>query len=993
MNSEIRSILDVMPQGCQIVGFDWCYRYLNPAAEKHNGVAKAKLLGLSLMECWPGITTTRIFASLKSCLEQRTTQQLDNECIFPGSLRGWHRLTIEPIEEGVAIFSEDIAERKQAEAALRQSEERLQFALQSCQIGAWDISLEDHTAHRSLEHDRIFGYQELLPQWTLKDFLRHALPGYRAEVETMVREATAAGTGWTYQCQICRADGELRWIWFSGQHRVDSSGHNRVAGVVQDITERKRAEIALQESERKLSLVLECMSEGIMLFDADGNVIYQNPASLRVHGFALSEPGTLEYLALPVIWKGWDEQGSPLHFDQWPISRVIRGEHVQDQVLRARRADTGHEFYASCNGSPVHDDSGKMIFGFITIHDITKRKQAEEKELRLHEIIAQERDRLSALVDSMTDEVWFADTAGQFRLINPVGRQGFALMSAGATDVQELAASLEVLRPDGSPRPVEEAPPLRSLRGEVVKNQEELVRVPATGELRWRQVSAAPVRDSGGTIIGSVSVVRDITGIKRAEQMSRENEDRRQRQFLECVIANAGSCIAVMQGEELRYTMANQAFQAFAPDLPIIGRTYREVFPKAAAAGSEALLLQVLRTGEPRELEAYPAAVAGMADAVWQGQVVRLPAASGEEASVLFVAWNITGLKQVEAALRKSEQEFRTLAEAVPQIVWATQPDGWNTYFNQQWVDYTGLTLEESYGHGWNTPFHPDDQQIAWEAWQRATQENQPYSLECRLRRADGVYRWWLIRGEPIRKASGEVLKWFGTCTDIQELREAKDRATTYANRLIEMEEELRRGIARDLHDDIAQEITALSLNLAYVSRHLGDDTEKKLPLIMEDSRTLTKGVSRSVRNLMVELHPLQLEEHGLAVAIRAHAELFMKRFGIEITLDADPQFPRLTPQRETTLFRIAQEAMSNTVKHAAATKVTIVLSKEGEFVRLAITDDGKGFLPQGTSPQPTGSGWGLPNMRERARLIGGVLKVQTSLGQGTTISLELRDA
>ena len=135
---------------------------------------------------------------------------------------------------------------------------------------------------------------------------------------------------------------------------------------------------------------------------------------------------------------------------------------------------------------------------------------------------------------------------------------------------------------------------------------------------------------------------------------------------------------------------------------------------------------------------------------------------------------DITDLKRAEEALRKSEQEFRALAEAVPQIVWATRPDGWNIYFNQQWTDYTGLTLDESYGHGWNTPFHPDDKQRAWDAWQRATQHNETYLLECRLRRADGVYRWWLIHGAPIRDANGEIQKWFGTCTDIEELKRAE---------------------------------------------------------------------------------------------------------------------------------------------------------------------------------------------------------------------------
>jgi PAS domain S-box-containing protein len=141
--------------------------------------------------------------------------------------------------------------------------------------------------------------------------------------------------------------------------------------------------------------------------------------------------------------------------------------------------------------------------------------------------------------------------------------------------------------------------------------------------------------------------------------------------------------------------------------------------------------------------------------------------------------------QRTEDALRLSEQEFRSLAEAVPQLVWATRPDGWNIYFNQQWVEYTGMTMEESYGHGWNAPFHPEDKQRAWDAWQRATHHNERYSLECRLRRADGVYRWWLIRGVPMRGPNGEILKWFGTCTDIEELKHHESTLRS-ANDLLE---------------------------------------------------------------------------------------------------------------------------------------------------------------------------------------------------------------
>jgi PAS domain S-box-containing protein len=125
--------------------------------------------------------------------------------------------------------------------------------------------------------------------------------------------------------------------------------------------------------------------------------------------------------------------------------------------------------------------------------------------------------------------------------------------------------------------------------------------------------------------------------------------------------------------------------------------------------------------------------------------------------------------------IKESEHEFRSLAETMPQIVWATRPDGWNIYHNHRWVEYTGLTLEESYGHGWIAVLHPDDKQRAWEAWQRATQHNESYSVECRLLRYDGAYRWWLIRGVPLLNEHGEIQKWYGTCTDIDDLKQKEE--------------------------------------------------------------------------------------------------------------------------------------------------------------------------------------------------------------------------
>jgi PAS domain S-box-containing protein len=159
---------------------------------------------------------------------------------------------------------------------------------------------------------------------------------------------------------------------------------------------------------------------------------------------------------------------------------------------------------------------------------------------------------------------------------------------------------------------------------------------------------------------------KDELNLALSEMRESEKALRNQRDFLECVIANSGSCIAVVKGHELRYTMANQAFQTIASGDPMVGRTYREVFPKAAEAGAEALLLRVLETGVPWKVESYQAPVPGKANATWQGQIVRLPVEAGEEPSALAVVWEITDRVQAEEAVHRSQKIFYDLIEQSP---------------------------------------------------------------------------------------------------------------------------------------------------------------------------------------------------------------------------------------------------------------------------------------------------------------------------------------
>ncbi len=153
-------------------------------------------------------------------------------------------------------------------------------------------------------------------------------------------------------------------------------------------------------------------------------------------------------------------------------------------------------------------------------------RQSNNELIRREQEVSAEKERLSSLINSISDEVWFADTRQRFTLANEAGLREFGLSAGNHIDVEKLATNLEVFRLDGSPRPVEEAPPLRALKGEVIKNQIEIVRTPRQGAMRYRQVSSSPVKDISGNIIGSVSLVRDITEQKQAEEeLKRMNAD------------------------------------------------------------------------------------------------------------------------------------------------------------------------------------------------------------------------------------------------------------------------------------------------------------------------------------------------------------------------------------------------------------------------------------------------------------------------------------
>ncbi len=211
-----------------------------------------------------------------------------------------------------------------------------------------------------------------------------------------------------------------------------------------------------------------------------------------------------------------------------------------------------------------------------------------------------------------------------------------------------------------------------------------------------------------------------------------------------------------------------------------------------------------------------------------------------------------------------------------------------------------------------------------------------------------------------------------------------------FARRVIEMEDELRKKVVSELQDKIASNLTAIGINLALMSGETEHHYPKQLHKYVQHTCQSLTEISRSLRDIVNGLRPSALDDFGLLPALRWYADDFSKQTGIAVFFEADEHFPRLKEEKETALFRIAQEALMNAAKHAETLIVTIKLHLDGTVIELAVVDEGKGRTAASSSPVQEGSGWGMKIMRARAELIGGQLFVVSVPENGTVVSVLL---
>jgi two-component system, NarL family, sensor histidine kinase UhpB len=290
---------------------------------------------------------------------------------------------------------------------------------------------------------------------------------------------------------------------------------------------------------------------------------------------------------------------------------------------------------------------------------------------------------------------------------------------------------------------------------------------------------------------------------------------------------------------------------------------------------------------------------------------------------------------------------------------------------------------------------HPDDRAETGRRVARALEEHKAYSVEHRIVRPDNCIRVLHTRGRIVRDAAGRPMRMHGTSQDVTELKEAERaareagvRLKALSRRLLALQETERRNVARELHDEFGQALTAVKMNLSAIKRSSNPDTREKR---VDDSIQLVERLVQSVRTLSLNLRPPLLDDFGLQSALKWYVGEQAKRSGIDIRFVAPSSVPRTEPAVETTCFRVAQEAITNVLRHAKATTATVELRLEPDALVLLVRDNGIGLDPTAVQAQAhAGHSLGWAGMQERVSLVGGQFECQSAPGKGTELRVRL---
>lgn len=899
-----------------------------------------------------------------------------------------------PLVGGTAI---DITELKRAEDGRDKAEQRFRDIFENTREGIFQSTPEGKYIVANPALARMYGYEspEALIE-SCKDISEQIYEDPERR-EAFKRLMETEGAVREFEIKMLRKDGTGRWSEVNARAVRDPQGAVLYyEGTSQDITERKRAQeksTAFATLARKLSgartqldaaTIIAETAKNLFAWDSCNLDLYDARLDLVVPLLNIDTIDGKQVDVTPLIASGPPTARGRRVIAQGPVLQ-LRPEPAQFDSDAIPFGDMGRPS-ASLMTVPIQH--GSDVVGLLSIQSYTHRAYNEVtltdfasladhcgeaiNRIRAEQSLHESEERFRQLAEHLEDVIWMSD--GDFTNVLYINRAYERVFGRSRQGLYEsLTSFLMAAHPDD--REMVEQMIERQRHGEYVPIEYRIVR--PDGSIRWILRRAFPIRDHQGEIYRVAGVGQDITERKEAEEALRESEER-----YRDLVENSRELICThdLNGLVLSANPTAAAALGYEPDeyvgkktirdilLPEVRHQFEEYMARLRKEGATSgIMLVKTKSGETRMWEYYNSL---------RTEGVTAPVVRG-------MARDITEELRARKALRQSEERYRELFENSRDAVYLHDMDGRYLSVNRAAEELIGYSRDEILGRDFTGFVAPRNV--------RSVRRNFCKKLETK---GATIYEVEVIakggRRVPVEVSSriihndGEPVGVQGTVRNISERKRNQEMLRAYSRRLVDAQESERKKIARELHDEIGQILTAVRLGLHAVKRT--SESSASLSRIDETVVIVDEALER-VRELSLEIRPAMLDDLGLVAALRWYLNRFCERAGIGGRVHADfADESRLPHKLEIACFRIVQEALTNVARHADASVVDIDMKRSNRELRLSVVDDGKGFDVDKLLASFSSKSFGLHGMEERALDVGGEIEIRSSPGEGTEL-------
>ncbi|MFN3405383.1 MAG: PAS domain S-box protein [Cytophagaceae bacterium] len=894
------------------------------------------------------------------------------------------------------------AEIKQEEVIER--ENRLKEVQSLAKVGNWEYNTVTGEVKWSEELYKIYNIDPSV-NLSVKDIIPYILPEDLPSLQQSVRATAQTGGTYIVEYRIKSADGEIKTLRETGYSERNAKDQLIYRGTNQEITSQKKIEKELRESEHNFRLLAENSTDIISKHALDSTIIYISPSVLAITGYMpeeLTGKKAFDYY-----------HPEDLKKMQLAYQEVIDIPDATTATFRFRKKDGSYIWFESI-GKTIRDETGNPKEIIATNRDITSRKEAELKLIQSEEL-------LSGVLNSSLSGIQLfksvKDDQGKIIDFEWLLANDAVLKLWNLTRDQVIGKKLLTLFPGAKGKDVFDKY-IKAAEGETMAFRQYYK---GEGLDHWFYIFAQKYED------GLLLSTNDITTeVKAEEELKRSNSEleekvklrtaqlEKQKEDIYSVFMQAPAMIAITRGPDLVFELANPLYlKNLGKTKDIIGKPVLEVFPEIKGQPIHNILFNVYNTGERfmgnEVLVPLDINNDGKVEDIYFNFVYEpLRNPEGKVDGILTHAVEVTHQVKARMELQESEDRFRTMAENIPNLAWMADADGYVFWYNKRWYDYTGTTFEQMAGFGWDLVMHPDELPAIYEQWVKAKETETFFEMVFSIKGADGNYRVFLTRNSPIRDSNGKIVRWFGTNTDITELRRAEENLERKNRELLKINNDLDNFIYTASHDLKAP--VANIEGLLYSMVDILDEETKANEEFQSILTLIEKSIDR-FKNTILDLTEVSKAQKSLhedveevpcgniiedvLFSIRNQVEQSCGKIHVDVAECKTVRFSRKNFQS------IVYNIISNAIKYRDPDKtleVHVSTSIQGEYSILTVKDNGLGISESNKTKLFTmfkrfhdhveGSGIGLYIVKRIVDNAGGKIEVESVENAGTTFKI-----